>query len=227
MSETLIRSCEKINSLEVKCAETTKESLIQLFENVKLDVSALFIIFVCFHIDFEMFCPPKQFLLNSRKNQTEELSREVKNINSAYVKEIETLKSCHFHGDSLKNKCTSSLQKMSPIKLIKSNKKQRELSSNQYKVDVNDANDISNIEYISDKCEKISEREIDESTMKSNNDIMEEVLLNDEQHLHRCRTSSKASSSVTKTEQVLNSDEIKLMSLLESVEHSRLYHYHN
>lgn len=173
--------------------------------------------------------------MNSRKNQTEELSREVKNINSAYVKEIETLKSCHFHGDTFNNsfeildpkkvikKCASSLQKMSPIKLIKSNKKQRELSTNQYQVDVDDAKDISDIEHIADKCEKIFER-VDENTMKSNNDIMEEMLLNDKHQLHRCRTSSKASSSVNKTEQVLNSDEIKLMSLLESVEHSILYH---
>ena len=42
-----------------------------------------------------------------------------------------------------------------------------------------------------EKCENIFEKEIDESTMKSNSDIMDKIMLNDEYN-HSCRTSSNA-----------------------------------
>lgn len=181
---------------------------------------------VWFHIDIKILSP-KQFLLNSRNKQTEELSRDVKNINSAYVKEIETLKSCIYHGDSLNNsfeiqgpktvlkKCASSLQKMIPSNCF------------QYQVDGNDDNGTIDTEFTGDKCEKIFEREIDENTIKSNNDTIDKLVVNDEHHLYSCHTSSKTSSNVKNNKQKLNSDEIKLMSLLESVENSRLYQYRN
>lgn len=170
---------------------------------------------------------PKQFLLNSRKKQTEELSREVKNINSAYVKEIETLKSCNFHGDTLNN----SFDIQEPKKVLKkcASSLQKKKSSNcfRYQVDGDDDNGNVDTEFTGDKCEKIFEREIDINTMKSNNDIMDKMMAKDEHHLYSCRTSSKTSSNVKNNKQVLNSDEIKLMSLLESAEHSRLYQYRN
>ncbi|CAO1339851.1 unnamed protein product [Diamesa serratosioi] len=151
LSETLIKSCDKINSLEVKCAETTKESLIQLFENVKLD-----------------------FLLFSRQIQTEELSRDVKNINLAYLKEIKKLKCCHFHGD---------YEAPEPKKIYKKS----------------------------------------EPLLKSNNDIMKEVAVHDDHHVQGFGASSITNNNEKSMEFVFNNDEIKLMSLLENAEFSKLY----
>lgn len=106
-----------------------------------------------------------------------------------------------------------------PKKVIK---KYRSSNCFQHQVDGDDENGTIDTVFTGDKCKNTFEREIDENTLKSNNDIMDKVMVNDEHHLHSCHTSSNG-----KNEQVLNNDEIKLMSLLESVEHSRLYQYHN
>ena len=164
--------------------------------------------------------------MSSRQIQTEELTRDVKNINSAYVKEIETMKGCHFQGDyerpeskKVYNKSAPFHHKMIPTKLKKLKNKLKSESS-RYQIDGID--DTVDAEFIGDKCEMIFDREIDKNTMKSNNDIMKEMVVNDDYLIHDCRTnsktSSKTSSNVKNKELILNSDEIKLMSLLGTVD---------